>query len=169
MKVTSPKIYFIQFFIVLKYHIFPIPIQAVHEGKGFKCDICSVTLENYTYLRKHKYFEHSIGNLGKTYECKFCGKRLFSLSRFKVHERQHLEPQFQCSICAKRLMSEANLIAHERAHRGEKPFDCSTCGAGFTSLHGLQQHKSGVHKISGPQGRKTGWSRKRKLCTDENK
>ena len=145
-------------------HFF-LPIQAEHEGTGFKCDICSLTLRTYYLLSNHKKVEHS---KDPKYACKFCGKRFCNQHAVKLHERSHQEPQFQCSFCAKRLKSETNLIAHERVHRGEKPFKCSSCSGAFTSPGRLRQHERGVHKISGPRGGKLGWSGKRKICTVEN-
>ena len=65
---------------------FPIQIQADHEGKGFKCDICPLTLKDYTQLRKHMILEH---NTDKKYECKFCGKRMKSIAEVEKHERRH--------------------------------------------------------------------------------
>ena len=144
---------------------FSIPIQADHEGKGFKCDICPLTLKNYSQLQKHKILEHCTD---KKYECKFCGKRIGSVPEVERHERRHQEPQFQCSICAKGLKSENALVAHERSHKGEKPFECSTCGAGFSGPSSLRQHERGVHKIVGPRGGKPGWSGKKKSCEDGN-
>ena len=141
-------------------------MQTEHEGVGLKCDMCSLTLSSVYHLKKHKTLEHSTDT---RLACKFCGKRCVSEYFVKLHERRHQEPQFQCSICAKRLKSEKNLIAHERLHRGEKPFKCSTCNDGFISAGSLRQHERGVHKISGPQGGKTGWSKANKLINaDDN-
>ena len=134
-----------------------ILIQAEHEDIGFKCDVCPLTLKSVHHLKIHKKKEHSKDT---NFACKFCGKIFYN--NLKEHEKTHQEPKFQCSICAKRLKSEGALIQHERLHRGEKPFDCSTCGGGFASLDSLRQHERGVHKISGPRGGKTGWSRKSK-------
>ena len=136
--------------------------QAEHEGKVYKCNVCSAIFRNYAQLTAHKRIEHSTG---EKYTCKFCGKRCSDTAQLKSHERCHKDPEFQCSICAKRLKSEVKLEAHERAHRGEKPFPCSICGVGFTSRGGLGQHTRGVHKIIGPQGGKAGWIRKGK-CDD---
>ena len=61
------------------------------------------------------------------------------------------------SLCEKMFKSKQTLEAHEREHRGERPFPCSMCSAGFTSYHGLDQHVKGTHKIVGPKGGKAGW------------
>ena len=117
-------------------------------------------------LTRHKNLKHSKNT---KYDCKFCGKRLGGWHDATKHELSHREPQFQCSICAKEFKADRALIAHEKFHRGEKPFDCSTCGGGFTSLHGLRQHEKGVHKISGPRGGKTGWSGKGAKGTEKER
>ena len=131
--------------------------RSEHDNKEYHCDVCSETFKTYRNLLSHKNVVHSTD---KKYDCKFCGKRFGCISFREKHERGHQEPQFQCSICAKRLKSQDKLEAHERAHRGEKPFPCSICGAGFTSLGGLGQHRKGVHKIVGPKGGKGGWIRR---------
>ena len=152
-------------FITSQTDIFLFHIQVEHEGLVFKCDKCSLTFKNDTQFKRHMHMEHS--NSTK-YDCKFCGKRCADMKRFKAHEASHQEPQYQCSICAKTYRREDNLIAHERLHRGERPFNCTNCSASFTTKQGLRQHRRGVHKISGPQGGKTGWSRKRKRSKDES-
>ena len=80
----------------------------------------------------------------------------------KNHKQTHEDSVFQCKYCPKKLKNAKNLKFHERYHTGEKPFTCSICGNGYVSKGKLQQHQSGVHKITGPQGRAPGWKRSKK-------
>lgn len=39
---------------------------------------------------------------------------------------------FPCRFCSKQFPFRSYLIRHERAHTGERPFQCTTCGKGFS-------------------------------------
>ena len=91
------------------------------------------------------------------YQCKYCNKRFGSPGQARQHESLHEAPKFSCKHCGKKLKSEDTLKMHERYHTGEKPFECSECGAGFTGRGRLAQHMRGVHKLTGRGGGKPGW------------
>ena len=91
------------------------------------------------------------------FRCDVCGYQSYCPSALKKHMVSHEAPRFGCSMCEKMFKSQKSLEAHEREHRGERPFPCPICSAGFTSHHGLDQHVKGTHKVVGPKGGKAGW------------
>ena len=134
-------------------------IRSVHEKIDVTCPECPMTFKTQHEVYKHKKLSHSTDErLG----CKYCGKRFSSMANARTHEMVHENPKFQCRFCSKLLKKERSLIAHERIHTGEKTFSCKMCSAAFTSSHGLRQHEQGVHKIIGPKGGRTGWSKQKK-------
>ena len=133
--------------------------QFHDESSKFPCPSCGLVFDNKTKLREHERAAHSTDD---KYQCKICGKRFGNTYPLKMHMRTHEDSQFQCKYCPKKLKDAKSLKFHERYHTGEKPFTCSICGNGYVSKGKLQQHQSGVHKITGPQGGAPGWKRKKK-------
>ena len=133
-------------------------IKSVHENIQYTCPLCPMKFNTIFMMRRHKLEAHSTN---ENYQCKYCGKRFGAITKRKLHERVHEDPKFKCRYCEKKLKSAKSLEAHERYHRGEKPFECSICGTGFTAIERLRQHISGAHKIAGPNGRKAGWRKSR--------
>ena len=134
-------------------------IRTAHENFVFQCEFCPKTFKSRHTWHDHRNKVHSTDN---KYQCEVCGLKMGSLTHKKTHERTHQEPQFQCSFCEKKLKTPKAKIFHERQHTGEKPFKCPHCENAFASLHGLTQHKKGVHRIEGPQGGAVGWSASKK-------
>ena len=129
-------------------------IKSVHENIQYPCTLCSMIFSTLFKLSRHKLEAHSNDD---KYQCKYCGKRFGALTKRKIHEMVHEDPKFKCKYCEKKLKSQKSLEAHERYHTGERPFKCSICGTGFVKKDRLSQHMSGMHKITGPKGGKTGW------------
>ena len=129
-------------------------IKSVHENIQYPCTLCSSVFSTLFKLSRHKLEAHSTDD---KYQCKYCGKRFGALTKRKIHEMVHEDPKFKCKYCEKKLKSQKSLEAHERYHTGERPFKCSICGTGFVKKDRLSQHMSGMHKITGPKGGKTGW------------
>ena len=136
-------------------------IKTVHEGRYDPVDPCSICSETFKFkasLKVHQYRAHGVGDLML---CPHCGFKCFTPTRLKLHMLSHEDATLQCSYCKKMLKNKKNLESHERIHTGEKPYTCSICDAGFPSEKGLAQHKSGVHKITGPRGKAPGWKPKK--------
>ncbi|CAG0918105.1 unnamed protein product [Notodromas monacha] len=51
------------------------------------------------------------------------------------------EKPYECGTCGRRFAVSNHLRYHERAHTGEKPFRCSVCAKGFTSNFNLKYHE----------------------------
>ena len=139
----------------LRLHV----LQFHDESYKLPCPSCGLVFDTKTKLNEHERAAHSTD---EKYQCKVCGKRYGNTNSLKAHVSTHDDCRFQCKYCPRKLKTALNLKFHERYHTGEKPFTCSVCGNGYVSKVKLQQHQAGVHKIAGPQGRVTGWKRKKK-------
>ena len=149
-------------------------VTNFHEKGGYQnlpwfnkptpCPMCELTFGNYGQMQKHKTKVHFREKNQR--QCQKCGVRFLSNHQLQAHMRRHEAPQFKCGFCSKMLVTRKTLEAHERAHKGEKPFPCSMCSAGFTSKNGIAQHMRGAHKVAGPRGGKGGWGNMRKRQAD---
>ena len=134
--------------------------RKVHEGKERtnkpkKCSICGLIFKNARVLHAHRVKVHFREENER--QCQKCGLKVPTTAALKIHLRSHEAPQHKCSFCGKMFRKRIDLVGHERAHKGEKPFPCSLCSAGFTLKRNLGQHMKGAHKIVGPKGGQAGW------------
>ena len=135
-------------------------IKRAHEHiyEPQHCPTCGETFKFHSSLAKHQYDVHGIGELKL---CPHCGFKCLTATRLKKHMINHNVPTLKCSFCEKMFKENKNLEYHERLHRGEKPYTCSICGAGFASQGGFGQHMRGVHKVA-KRGGQVGWNHKKR-------
>ena len=134
--------------------------KCVHEGIGSQhCYTCGANFKSTRQLAKHKFEAHAQGEVKL---CPHCAHQCYDDQSLKGHMAIHEEKKLECGYCGKMFRTRKNLVVHERMHRGEKPYSCSICGAGFPSVAGVRQHEGGVHKVIGPRGGKPGWRHKEK-------
>ena len=76
------------------------------------------------------------------YECTVCGKDCgFTKVNLTRHMMKHTgEKPFQCSMCGRGFTEKNTMIKHERTHTGERPYVCAQCGRGFTQRFRLTTH-----------------------------
>lgn len=72
-------------------------------------------------------------------ECEVCLKKLPTGSALKAHMWTHRKP-FNCTECGACFSSRTNLTVHQRRHTGEKPYGCPTCSATFSTHGNLKRH-----------------------------
>lgn len=75
----------------------------------------------------------------KLKECEVCLKKVRSKSALTAHMWTHRKP-FNCTECGARFSSKNNLVVHQRKHSGEKPYGCTMCNASFTTHGNLKRH-----------------------------
>ena len=57
-----------------------------------------------------------------------------------AHMSTHGEKSYQCSQCGKGFTMKHHLKRHQRTHTGEKPYQCSQCEKAFTQKQNLETH-----------------------------
>ena len=72
--------------------------KMIHEGKKFKCEICSKSFVSVFELRAHKEIHNSER---KTFKCDICGIEIVSVGYMKKHKEIHSEnrKRYKCDIC----------------------------------------------------------------------
>ena len=135
----------------LRHHV-----KSMHNEGPFPCPDCGLEFAKWSSMKIHQRKEHK-----PLLQCDICDYKTDQHPHMKTHKIKHFDPTFKCCYCGKMFKREKTLEAHEREHRGEKPFSCSVCGAGFAGRSYLRQHMRGVHGIA-PRGGKTGWYKKEK-------
>ncbi|KAK2947649.1 putative Zinc finger protein 76 [Blattamonas nauphoetae] len=124
-------------------------ITRVHQtGKEFVCHYpdCGSSYKSADALKKHM----KVHDLEYPYKCDVCGKGYFKPSQLENHKATHTGG-FICDYqgCqAKPFTSAFTLLRHiETKHKSQKTYLCSVpfCGAVFSQMTDLQQHKREVH------------------------
>ena len=64
----------------------------------------------------------------------------------KVSKNTKNTKKYQCDICFKELTGSYNLSVHMMTHRGEKPFECQSCGMNFTRKYDMLRHVKKIHE-----------------------
>ncbi|XP_064473465.1 zinc finger protein 2-like isoform X2 [Ornithodoros turicata] len=72
-------------------------------------------------------------------ECEVCLKKVPTKSALTAHMWTHRKP-FNCTECGACFSSKSNLVVHQRKHSGEKPYACSMCNATFSTQGNLKRH-----------------------------
>lgn len=107
-----------------------------------QCQVCG-----RQFLRKDSLKSHIATHL-KSYQCKFCPKRLSTQHILKTHLKTHtgLRP-FACDFdaCKKTFLKRGDMVRHKRVHTGERPYTCDLCHKSFTRNHTLTEHKQKIH------------------------
>ena len=136
-----------QFPSALKRH------ERIHNG--YPCPVCSLTLENWTKLVRHKTLAHSEEKAAKvtpTVSCEVCQKEFRSKAKLNQHSTIHQENRttFHCPIemCSRWFYFKRNLSQHLKSfHEGRKFFCSQTdCSAKFFSKQRLLLHIERDHQ-----------------------
>lgn len=117
-------------------------IKAHSAQPKLQCQVCG-----RQFLRKDSLKTH-IATHVKSYQCKFCPKKLSTEHILKTHLKTHtgLRP-FECDVesCTKTFLKRGDMIRHKRIHTGERPYTCDVCKKSFTRNHLLTEHKEKMH------------------------
>ena len=99
----------------------PFPIGAATSS--LLCQLCGQGFDTYAELNCHYDVTHSV-------------------AKERTIAKDKAEMKFTCSICSKVYKDKSNLRGHLfRAHgKGEAPFRCKKCGAGFAWAAYLSKH-----------------------------
>ncbi|KAG8438272.1 hypothetical protein GDO86_008820 [Hymenochirus boettgeri] len=115
-----------------------------HKGiRPFQCTHC-----DKAYVTQRDLREHAILHTGqRPYRCEDCGKSFARRPTLRVHRKRCCASAkqktftVQCPMCRKELASKCSLRKHMLIHSGDKPFNCSDCGAAFRHKSNLQIHE----------------------------
>lgn len=79
---------------------------------------------------------------GQFVPCGICGKIYQSIDHLITHIRIHErgDKPFECPTCGKRFSRKSNLKRHLYLHQEEKPFHCPYCLKGFSGKFNLKRH-----------------------------
>ncbi|XP_029522641.2 oocyte zinc finger protein XlCOF6-like [Oncorhynchus nerka] len=117
---------------------------SVHSTeKPFRCLVCQKCFKSKNGLKEHTILHNSNSN---SYACDKCPKTFVKLKYLKNHQQTHSGGgAHRCKLCGKGFKSPSELKQHQASvHRGEKPFQCPTCGKCFGKKENLKIHAS-VH------------------------
>uniref|UniRef100_A0A4Y0BPF8 Transcription factor grauzone n=1 Tax=Anopheles funestus TaxID=62324 RepID=A0A4Y0BPF8_ANOFN len=141
--------------------------KRIQEFFKFQCEICSLPMENFSYLQVHYRREHGtkgyircceklfyrrfqlldhIAAHQGTIKCKVCQKsykssRYLALHMMKSHSREEDRP-FKCGKCHQSFHKEHLLKAHQANHLSEK---CPICDKVVSSKYALKTHVTHMH------------------------
>ena len=116
-----------------------IHVEAVHEGKKAKCEICSFETSSTSHLRKHKIKMHDqIGS----FVCYICNEGFATEQNLDKHKKRH-----KCDLCE----FESSLTDLVKKHKIEKHigiprFQCNICTVSYSRNGNLKKHKREIHQ-----------------------
>uniref|UniRef100_A0A182WQS6 Transcription factor grauzone n=1 Tax=Anopheles minimus TaxID=112268 RepID=A0A182WQS6_9DIPT len=141
--------------------------KRMQEFFKFECEICSLPMENFSYLQVHYRREHGtkgyirccdklfyrrfqlldhIAAHQGTIKCEVCQKsykssRYLALHMMKSHSREEDRP-YKCDKCHQSFHKEHLLKAHQANHLSEK---CPICDKVVSSKYALKTHVTHMH------------------------
>lgn len=115
-----------------------------------KCLICEITFRTKEYYSIHHENLHTVltqdySTIDNTpqYKCKYCDKRLPTISSLLVHQHLHIRKKpAACPICHKIFENDVDFYYHKKVHDG--PFECDEdeCRKLFETSEELIKHQS---------------------------
>lgn len=129
--------------VVFKEHM---KAHEKDKERNFFCDICGRVFTTIDTMRVHRrrHFEEE-----RKFECQICGKAFFTNNLRNAHELLHngTAKPYKCKEtgCEKAFRTRNKLHCHRLSHRGECPYRCDQCSAGFPSINRLNKHTLSMH------------------------
>uniref|UniRef100_A0A4W5NLN3 C2H2-type domain-containing protein n=1 Tax=Hucho hucho TaxID=62062 RepID=A0A4W5NLN3_9TELE len=154
---------------VLKNHQLKHTEKISPQERHHFCSDCGKSFTRRHSLRRHQQETHTDE---KPYHCSNCDKSFAGRERLKKHQLTHKEKKhkhyrlhsvdlferhlrihtasgkkpFLCTDCGDGFTTLRRLEEHQRTHTGEKPYHCTECGKSFAREWTLKSHKQ-VHKL----------------------
>ena len=72
--------------------------------------------------------------------CPHCTSFFVDFSEFSIH-CQAVHHRYPCPHCLQTFTQRVNRDRHLYSHTGERPYECATCGDGFTRRDALRKHQ----------------------------
>lgn len=143
---------------------------ADHQKKSHPaCSVCSALFTGIPRIRQHEIKDHGLLPYACQYcakrfnhkahrdlhekalhtgerrcHCDICGKGYAGASMLKTHRMTHFEKTLICDICGKSFYHAGHLTRHKLVHQDVPPYQCATCGWGFTQVANLRSRQT-VH------------------------
>ncbi|EJD73674.1 hypothetical protein LOAG_18914 [Loa loa] len=123
-----------------------------------KCHYCNVTVQT-----RKEYSKHLEMHKEYNFTCPECGKKFYSLKRFREHKEVH-QPKSQCETCNSSFSYKTGLRRHQRQFHsgslGQMKIKCRYCNATVQTRKEYSKHLE-MHKkygITCPECGKTFYS-----------
>ena len=135
-------------------------VDVVHEGKEpFKCPNCDFRFPTRELKLEHIELNHKKRDPTEKFICPYdnCLAELASKKGLKTHisaVHEGIKCQYEkgvCPICDKVFSNKSYVAIHIATfHEGERPHECSKCGAKYKHQNSLLGHISSVHEGKKP-------------------
>ncbi|XP_062562870.1 zinc finger protein ZFP2-like [Armigeres subalbatus] len=111
--------------------------KAPKKDNLFKCDYCTLTLNNNQHLIDHVQTLHP--NDYVLHPCDQCDRTFGNTQSLRAHLAAH-DRNYKCSFCGKLCPTAVSLAGHENTHTKEQPFQCAQCGRSFAQYTSMRRH-----------------------------
>ena len=119
-------------------------LEKHERADQYTCHICGKIFNKLHRAAFNRHTEsHSMGE--PTFTCEHCSKCFFFEADLTSHTKKFHITKY-CNSCEYKTTRKQCLTAHIYSHHSkEKPFKCTTCGKGFSTIPHLGRHKE-IHE-----------------------